>query len=473
MDKKIRVLIVDDSKVMREVITEILDSEPHIEVVGSACDGKEGYDLAISLKPDVITMDLKMPNMSGVEVIDKIMTEQPTPIIVISSSSSKYISEALDAGAMDFVTVDQHIDLLVNDVRDKIKIASRIKPLRRLKLQKYYNQKEIGSNSLNNVIAIGTSTGGPHALNTVLSQLPGNLNAAVFIVQHMSLGFISGLSEWLSNYSGLTIKIAEKNEIIKPAVVYIAPDKVNMIVTQDGRIDLIEADKGKYLFIPSINCMMESVARNYKKKVIGVILTGMGNDGVDGIRAIKEQGGFTIAQDEKSSVVYGMNKEAVVLNLIDQVEPIDRISDILKEKVQGKDNTAGFSKDIKKEKDMDKIAMIIDDNQLELDSLSEVAKDLGWNVVKSMSGEDALEKINNIWPDLIIIDAVLGGIDGYETCKRIRLIKNDIKQKIIILTGNIDAIDALKAKEVGANEFCVKTRDHLLITDLINKIYSK
>jgi two-component system chemotaxis response regulator CheB len=333
----IRVLIVDDSALMREALKSIIERDPGIEVVGLAKNGKEGVEKALTLKPNVITMDLKMPMMSGLEATEAIMEELPIPIIVVSSMDITVIVKALSIGAMDFVAVTSDIETIAADLITKIKIASHVKPLKRLKIKPCVIKvpKEISKKDTIKVVAIGVSTGGPQALQQVLAKLPSDFPCGILIVQHMSKGFIEGLAEWLNTTSCLHISIARAGDVLKKGMIMLAPDDLHMRIGDDGRITLSENTSKAIVHVPSIDVMMKSVADCYRENAIGVIMTGMGNDGVEGIRAIRKAGGRTIAQDEKSSVIFGMNKVAIDMGIIDKVIALERIAEELSNMVSG------------------------------------------------------------------------------------------------------------------------------------------
>jgi two-component system chemotaxis response regulator CheB len=327
MSDKIRVLIVDDSALVRQSLKAILSSDPEIEVVGEARNGKEGYDKTVLLRPNVITMDLTMPVMDGTEAIGKIMEDFPTPIIVVSSMNVKVIVKALAIGAMDFVAVTQEIGEISEDLIDKVRIASRVRPIRRMKIANV-TKKEIPLRKelATRVVTIGVSTGGPQALQVLFSAMPADFPAAILVVQHISPGFVQGLAEWLSLTSPLVMHVAKAGDELKKGTVLFAPDGMHMTVDEQEKIVLKEDISQKMLHIPAIDVMMESVADVYQRKAGGVIMTGMGRDGVSGISTIKKNGGITLAQDEKTSAIFGMNKIAIDAGVIDRVLPLEGIA---------------------------------------------------------------------------------------------------------------------------------------------------
>lgn len=326
---KIKVLIIDDSALVREGLTSILEQDPYIELVGLAKDGKEGAEKTLALKPDVITMDLNMPIMSGFESIENIMDESPVPIIVVSSADTSVIAKALSMGAMDFVAVNADIETIAAELISKIKILSHAKPLRRMKIEpcavKAPSPRAKGE--LSRVVAIGVSTGGPQALQVIFAKLPPDFPAGVLVVQHMSRGFIGGLAEWLNMTSPLHVMVAKAGDVLKNSMIMLAPDDMHMRIGDHGRITLSENVDKSIDFVPSIDVMMKSAADSYGKECAGVIMTGMTQCGVNGMRAIKKAGGMTIAQDEATSAIFGMNKAAIDAGCIDRVVPLDRIAD--------------------------------------------------------------------------------------------------------------------------------------------------
>jgi two-component system, chemotaxis family, protein-glutamate methylesterase/glutaminase len=319
-------LIADDSPLARAALSSVLGDDPEIEVVGTAKDGYDCVSKAASLKPDVITMDLKMPSMDGLEAIEKIMQENPIPIIVVSSLDEEVIVKALGIGAMDFVAITQEIDVIANELVEKVKTASHVKPLRRLKIKPISICRSFSGGIAPKAIVVGVSTGGPQALQVFFSALPENMSCGILVVQHMSEGFLHGLVSWLQSFSLLKLKVAEDGDFLEKGSALFAPDNFHMCVGKDRRITLKEDDAGKSRYCPSIDETMISVADVFGSGSVGVIMTGMGSDGVAGMKAIKNTGGITIAQDEATSVIFGMNKIAVEKGYADKVLAIDKIA---------------------------------------------------------------------------------------------------------------------------------------------------
>lgn len=342
--KLIKVLIAENSSVAAKVLVDIMKKDPDIVIVGMARDGKEAIELTGKLKPDIITMDIDLPVIDGLEATKQIMAYQPTPILILNSAGFKErlstVFKAISYGALEIWEkefIQEDLDRISDDLISKLKFLAAIKvihhPLAKLEsikktVQAAYPWTETdkigGIKFKDRAVAVVTSTGGPGALLRILRVLPKSLPCPIFIVQHISPGFNEGLVEWLNNECEIQVKIPEDKEVIKPAFVYVAPERVHMRVNLEYLIRL--SDEPPYNgHKPSGDILFESVGRVYKRGAIGVILTGMGNDGAKGIKMIKENNGSTIAQDEKSSIVFGMPKAAIDMNVIDKVLPIEGI----------------------------------------------------------------------------------------------------------------------------------------------------
>jgi two-component system chemotaxis response regulator CheB len=335
----IRVLIVDDSAVLRQGTRFILESDPQLKVIGEARNGEEAIALTKRLQPDVITMDIRMPRMDGLEAIRHIMAENPVPIVVVSSIDLDreigIASQATRLGAVSVVNrigrvSDPKYKAFVARLIEQVKLMSEVKVIHRSWLRETA-PPETGAPKprtkprmarKTQVIAIGASTGGPAALNQVLSALPADFLIAILVVQHISFGFVEGLAGWLGAACKLQVKVAEQGERIQPGVVYVAPDERHMEVIY-GRIRLHQSDlvNGHR---PSATVLFESVAKAYGPAAMGLILTGMGSDGAVGMKALREAGAITIAQDEESCVVFGMPKEAIALGAIQHIVPLEK-----------------------------------------------------------------------------------------------------------------------------------------------------
>jgi two-component system chemotaxis response regulator CheB len=339
----IRVLVIDDSTFVRLALTRMLASDPGIEVVGSAADGNEGHEKACALRPDVITLDVKMPRMDGLEALRRIMRDCPAPVLLLSSHTSEgadVTMRGLELGAMDFVdktSVQGQMNLLelAEELKAKVRALASV-PRARLATLAPRPWPEAPPPRLGGsvshgaeVVVIGTSTGGPPALQAIIPRLPEGFPSAVLIVQHMPVGFTRSLAERLDSRSVLNVREAEDGEAVTPGSVLVAPAGRHMKVRRRGKAAHVWLDDEprSALHRPSIDVLMGSVARVYGKKVLGVVLTGMGSDGVEGLRAIREAGGRALAESEETCVIYGMPKAAVEAGVVDEIVRLDRVAD--------------------------------------------------------------------------------------------------------------------------------------------------
>jgi two-component system chemotaxis response regulator CheB len=335
----IRVLVVDDSPLMCKILTNMMNCDPQILVVAVANNGKEAVDLVPSLKPDIITMDMDMPVMDGFEATKQIMAYHPTPVLIVASTVFKTgmerVFKAISHGALDVIDKSE-LELVGNRKSGealiaKIKFLTGVRVMDR-PLVKSRNErpitdlKALGKDGSVKIVTIVASTGGPQALLEILKRLPEDFPCGIAIVQHITSGFLPGLVDWLTKECKIRVKIGEDSEEIQPGVAYIAPDNVQMRVEDGGKIILSDepAYKGHR---PSGDLLLESVAKTYGKGSVAAILTGMGRDGVMGMKAIKQFHGKTIAQDEKSCVVFGMPKVAIEMNVIDKVLSLGKIAE--------------------------------------------------------------------------------------------------------------------------------------------------
>lgn len=344
MSDKIKVLVVDDSALVRKIITDILDSDPMIEVVGTANNGKTAIFKNKVLDPDVITMDIEMPIMNGLDALRHIIQTNPKPIImmsVLTQDGAEPTFRALELGAVDFIpkpssilsiSVDEIGSLLIGKVksvsRSKIKIQRKEETVPVMEVTRRQAAMDAKAGVSEKVVGIGTSTGGPSALLNVFRSLPENFPAPVLVVQHMPEGFTKAFAERLNSNSALEIKEAEEGDRVLPGHGYVAPGHSHMLVEKKAAGPVIRIVKTEKIsgHRPSIDVLFNSIAEFYAGRSIGVIMTGMGRDGASGILNIKKCGGSTIAQNEESSVVYGMNRVAVEMGAIDTIVPINDIS---------------------------------------------------------------------------------------------------------------------------------------------------
>ena len=392
----IRVLIADDSAFMRKILSDLFNRQSDFEVAGTAVNGKDTIEKVKALKPDLLTLDIQMPVMDGLEALAIIMEECPLPVVMVSSmtqAGTDATIRALALGAVDFVSKAggpiSRIDSIENEIISKCRDAAKahaakvrtspsdLRPLIFAPKQKEtppeppamrkieFKRRNTGfvpgqkpvitkipaasptvtksaptltTNTSGNkkLVAIGTSTGGPQALQTVITRLPGNLPCGVVVVQHMPAGFTKSLAERLNSISEISVKEAENDEIIKDGQVYIAPGNFHLRVVPAGggerKIALSQEERvGNHR--PAVNVMFDSVA-GIGKNLVSVIMTGMGCDGCEGMKKIKANGGYSIAQDEPSCVVYGMPKAVVDAGLADEIQPLTKIAEAIVEAVR-------------------------------------------------------------------------------------------------------------------------------------------
>ena len=332
---KIRVLVVEDSLFFRELLVKYLNRDPEIEVVASAADPFEARDMIVKHKPDVMTLDIEMPRMSGLEFLRKLMPQYPMPVVMLSSLSDK-VFDALNAGAVDFVVkpaMTDHKkleDLLTNDLPAKIKAASiaKIAMARKQSVPSLTQTVHVGANTKDLVLAIGASTGGTEAITAVLREFGPDIPGTV-IVQHMPAGFTGMYAKRLNDQCSVTVKEAENGDKLIPGQVLIAPGGENQLrVIKSGGSYQVEIKPGPKVsgHCPSVDVLFESVAKSAANRAIGIILTGMGSDGAKGLLEMRKAGAHTIGQDESTCVVYGMPKAAFEIGAVEHQEKLNDIA---------------------------------------------------------------------------------------------------------------------------------------------------
>ncbi len=340
MSKKIKVLIVDDSALVRQILTQGLSKDPEIEVVGTASDPYIARDKILTHQPDVVTLDVEMPRMDGVQFLKRLMPQHPIPVLMVSSLTERgkeTTMQALEAGAIDFVTkpssnIGQGLSAMLVELQNKVKLASRanVRHWKKANFEIRRLQKE-GSHSLaestDKVIAIGASTGGTEAIRHILQQLPAD-TPGIVVVQHMPPGFTNMFAKRLDQLSAMKVKEAVSGDRVLRGCVLIAPGDYHMCVKRSGgtyRVDCWQGDKvcGHR---PSVDVLFRSVAEAAGVNALGVLLTGMGQDGAEGMLAMRREAAHTLAQDEKTSVVYGMPKVAKEIGGVEVVVPIQEMA---------------------------------------------------------------------------------------------------------------------------------------------------
>jgi len=338
--KKTRVIIADDSLVAREMLAQILSSDPDIEVVGQARDGAEAVELVERLRPDLVTMDIHMPRMDGMQATERIMAYTPTPILVVSTSvhgeGMGRAFDALDAGALEVIKKPEprdwaELDRIGREVIRKVKLLARVRVITHVRGRRTERAASNGRSEAfqaagpRGIVAIGSSTGGPSALLNVIGRLRADFPVPVLVAQHIADGFIPGLVGWLDAGSKIRVVEAKAGDRIEPACAYFAPTGANLAI-DGGTLRFVEPTRGQ-LYIPSADVLFESVAVSYGNRAVGVLLTGMGADGASGLKRMRDAGAATIAQDEATSTVFGMPKAAIELGAVDSVLPVNAIAE--------------------------------------------------------------------------------------------------------------------------------------------------
>lgn len=350
MGETLRLFIVDDSALIRRLLRSIFESDPTIAVVGEAANGRDALRLVAELRPDIITMDVRMPLMDGVETTEHLMAYHPTPILVLTASLSRYDIDItfrmLGAGALDVMEKPSlanpaDIDLARRELIRRVKTLARVKVVTHLRGRRRLAAAAsagvpagkplpsttpaplpvrakkpptrplvVGSKDYP-IIVIGASTGGPRVVRQILAGLPADFGATTLVVQHIAEGFASGMVEWLAAGIALPVALAQAGDLLEAGRILVAPERSNLMLDEYGRVHL--STKPILLQLPSIDVTMQAVAEYYGARTVGVLLTGMGRDGAIGMKSIRRMGGFTIAQDQASSTIFGMPRAAIEL----------------------------------------------------------------------------------------------------------------------------------------------------------------
>lgn len=346
----VKVLIVDDSAFMRNALSAMLASDPEIKIVDTARDGLEAIEKVKSLKPDIVTMDVEMPKMDGITALRHIMENNPVPVIMVSSlttDGAKTTLDALDLGAVDFIPKNLS-DLSINIVNIKAILIDKVKQIAQkgvLKKRVDYTAKSGGQirgveaplsmpvmstgERRISVVSIGTSTGGPKALQDILTRLPKDFPVPIVIAQHMPASFTKPFAERLDQLSRITVREADEGDVLRPGLALIAPGRGNMRVIRRRSVETtvtISENKEEFIYHPSVDALMSSIAEYFPGRALGVILTGMGNDGLKGLTELKKTGGRIFAQNEETCIVYGMPKMVTDAGLADKVLPIEEMA---------------------------------------------------------------------------------------------------------------------------------------------------
>ncbi len=322
----IRVLLVDDSALVRDILRDILESESDIRVVGVACDGREAIAKVAELDPDIVTMDIEMPVMGGLEAIERIIAEHPVPILVVTAlTGARTAFAAVSKGALDVIEKPDISLINMQNLIKKVRRLAKVDVAAHLRAMKPPTAADAACSPAQTIqakmVAIAASTGGPHAIHTILSQLPATFPVPIVIAQHIADGFTQGMVDWLNAVTPLKVRTANHGDVLAAGSVYVNPAEHSMRVTEQGVIIMSDRDMGQ-TYHPSCDTLLCSVASAFREHALGLIMSGMGDDGVLGMQAIRIARGVTLAQDAKSSVVFGMNSVAITRGYIDKVVPL-------------------------------------------------------------------------------------------------------------------------------------------------------
>ncbi len=352
MENRVRVLVTDDSAFMRKMISEILSKDPAIEVIGTARDGADAVAKVLSLKPQVVTLDVEMPIMDGFAALTRIMKEQPTPVVMISSltqAGAEATIRCLGAGAVDFVgkpsgSISLDIEKVGQEIAAKVKMAARVRMSSQAPVAPVAPPRPFlpsprvpapgGGTPLPRVLVIGSSTGGPRALQALMPCIPGDLNIPIVVVQHMPCGFTAALAKRLNEACDYEIREAATGDMLRPGLALVAQGGKHLEFSSDGRARLTETPP-VHNVRPSVDVTLASLVQAYSGRIMAVLLTGMGDDGARGLKAVRHLGGITFAEDASTCVVYGMPKSAVEMDAVDHLLPLPAIAPAIVEAVRG------------------------------------------------------------------------------------------------------------------------------------------
>ncbi len=331
-DRRIRVLVVDDSAFVRKAVTRMLGTAPDIEVVGTAGDGEDGLRRARELRPDVVTLDIKMPRLGGLETLERLMIEQPVPVLLMSTltqEGAEVTLRGLELGAMDFIDKSSVQPMSMLSLADELIAKIRALGGARVKARPHAvaARTEPGRERAE-VVVIATSTGGPSALQQVVSLLPAGFPAPVLIVQHIPRGFTRSLAERLDARSTIPVREARDGEPLAAGSILVAPAGIHTRLEQrEGVVVVLDEEPRDALHRPSADVLMASAAAVFGSRVVGIVLTGMGSDGTEGLRAIRRRGGRTLAESEETCVIYGMPKAAIDAGVVERTVPLDLVAE--------------------------------------------------------------------------------------------------------------------------------------------------
>lgn len=447
----IRCLIVDDSPTFRLVLREILSVDPRIQIVAEAADGDEAIALARLHKPDVMTLDVHMPGRSGYDVIREVMhSAQPLPILVISAAaddaSDQVTFQAISLGAMEVLGKPKAGDPVrmardAETLRTAVRVVAGIRPITRfgaVTLDKPHElELPLGSHRPPQCVGIAASTGGPAALEQILKGLPADFPVPILVVQHIAEGFTAGMVSWLSSSSALRVKLAEQGELLAAGTVYVAPDNHHLL-TSMGRVRLSAESPRVRGFRPSATVLFTAMARDYGSAGVGLVLTGMGDDGAAGLKLMKDRGGFVLAQDEDSSVVWGMPRAAMEAGATLRALPLGQLAPAL---LRLTSRRAGAQRKPR--------LLLVDDSETIL-SLEKSMLGDRFELFLARNGQEALDATRSVELDAVLMDYSMPVMDGEAALRAMRATAATKALPVVMITGETDPAVWKRCEEAGA-----------------------
>lgn len=446
----IRCLIVDDSPTFRLVLREILSADPRFEVVAEAADGEEAIALANALKPDVMTLDVHMPGRSGYDVIREVMSSaHPVPILVISAAaddaSDQVTFQALSLGALEVLGKPRAGDPVrmardAETLRSAVRVVAGIRPITRFGASaspSLLPDFEASARVPLQCVGLAASTGGPAALAHILEKLPAEFPVPLLVVQHIAEGFTAGLVSWLSGTSALRVKLAEHGELLSAGTVYVAPDNHHLL-TSLGRVRLSAESPRVRGFRPSATVLFTAMARDYGAAGLGVALTGMGDDGAVGLKLMRDRGGQVLAQDEASSVVWGMPRVALESGAAQRALALDQIAPAL---IRLTSRRAGAQRRPR--------LLLVDDSETILLMEKSMLQDR-FELVLARNGQEALDAAGSMSLDAVLMDYSMPVMDGEVALRALRASPGTHKLPVVIITGETDRAVWKRCEEAGA-----------------------
>lgn len=458
----IRCLIVDDSPSFRAVLRQALARVPEVEVVGEAADGAEAVEHAVKLRPDVITIDVQMPRQNGVEAIAQIMERAPAPIVVIGSTAADpaVSFQALALGAVEVLAKPSAADPALHEkqleqIRTAVRVLSGVKVITQQRLPRPGQPAALAPRPPLACVGIVTSTGGPAALEQLLHKLPGTFSAPILVVQHVQPGFLHGLARWLGQHTPLTVKVAEHDEPLRAGTVYLAPDGAHLLASR-GRARL-EATAPVRGFCPSGTVLLASIAKEYGAGAAGLVLTGMGDDGVAGLKLLRGRGGSTIAQGEASSVVYGMPRAAIESQAAETIAELDQLPELLV-------RLAGGAREQKQKR-----LLLVDDTETIL-AMEQKLFGGDYELCVARNGKEALEAAERFRPHAILMDYSMPVMTGGQALKemRTRTVTRDIP--VVMVTSETDPALLASCWEGGCHAIVKKPIDALHLQQTVRRL---